>query len=275
MIHKPGDRSHGVITNAALYILNPECFAHVPPTGPFDFGRQLLPALIAAGFKVHGYPDDGYMLDVGTVARYEKGTADLRAGRLAGRVDAVFLDRDGVINELVDQLHRPEDFRLLPGAAAAIRKLNEAQLPVIVVTNQPAVARNLCTEAGLAEIHAVMEEQLRRERAYVDRILYCPHHPEKHHADGNPAYRMDCDCRKPRTGMLTRARRLHDLDLARCFLVGDTSRDTQTGRNAGCQTIIVKTGAGGADGGFNVAPDFVCENLTEAAELIVAANRAE
>ena len=190
-------------------------------------------------------------------------------------VQAVFLDRDGVINEEVDLLHREDQLALIPGAAEAIRRLNDAGILVIVVTNQPAVARNLCTEADVRRIHARLADMLREAaRARLDAIYYCPHHPEKHHADGNPAYRIDCECRKPGIGMLEQARLAFGLDYARCFMVGDTTRDIRTGRNAGCRTILVRTGYAGRDGKCDVQPDFVADDLAAAVGVIIEAHRA-
>lgn len=191
-------------------------------------------------------------------------------------VQAVFLDRDGVINEEVDLLHREDQLALIPGAAEAIRRLNDTGILVIVVTNQPAVARNLCTEADVRRIHARLAEMLRQAAgARLDGVYYCPHHPEKHHADGNPAYRIDCDCRKPGIGMLEEARRAFGLDYARCYMVGDTTRDIQAGRNAGCRTILVRTGYGGRDGKCQVQADLVVDDLAAAAGVVIGASRAE
>jgi histidinol-phosphate phosphatase family protein len=188
---------------------------------------------------------------------------------------AVFLDRDGVINEEVDLLHREDQLALIPGAAEAIRRLNDAGILVIVVTNQPAVARNLCTEADVRRIHARLADMLRRVAgARLDAVYYCPHHPEKHHADGNPAYRVDCECRKPKIGMLEQARKAFGLDYTQCFMVGDTTRDMQAGRNAGCRTILVRTGYAGRDGKYDVQPDWVVDDLAAAVEVVLEASRA-
>lgn len=183
---------------------------------------------------------------------------------------AVFLDRDGVINEEVDLLHRASDLRLVPGSARAIRRLNLSGIPAIVVTNQPVVARNLCSEEELGEIHAALERLLFREAgARLDALYYCPHHPETHHPDGNPAYRVPCACRKPNPGMLLQAARDFHLDLARCVLIGDSTRDVETGRRAGTCTVLVQTGYGGRDGRFPARPDRTFRDLEEAVAAIL------
>jgi len=170
----------------------------------------------------------------------------------------------------VDLLWREDQLALIPGAAQAIRRLNDAGVLVIVVTNQPVVARNLCTEEDVRRLNARLEEMLRHAAgARLDAVYFCPHHPETHHKDGNPAYRGPCPCRKPDIGMLEEARKRFGLDYSRCFVVGDSTRDLQTGVNAGCRTILVQTGYGGRDGKYDVRPDFVADDLAEAADIIL------
>jgi len=177
---------------------------------------------------------------------------------------AVFLDRDGVINEEVDLLYRVEQLRLLSGAAEAIRQFNEQGIKVIVVTNQPVVARGLCTEQNVEKIHEVLQRMLNEKGAHLDAIYYCPYHEN---AD-LPKYRKACPDRKPNIGMLKKAASRFHLDLQQCFVVGDRTVDIQTGVNAGCRTILVKTGYGGSDGKYEVRPNYVCKDLREAVDLI-------
>ena len=153
---------------------------------------------------------------------------------------AVFLDRDGVINEEVEYLAHPDELLLIPGAARAIRYLNEAKCPVIVVTNQSAVARGLIPEERVGEIHTALGHLLAREGAHVDRFYYCPHHPTA----GQGVYLRSCDCRKPRPGLLLRAHGDLAVDLPKSFLVGDKVSDLRAGRAVGATTILVRTGYG-------------------------------
>ena len=155
---------------------------------------------------------------------------------------AVFLDRDGVIIEEVNYLSEVGQVRLLPGAAAAIARLNRRGLPVVVVTNQAGVARGKFPEERVEEVHAYLDLLLARGGARVDRYYYCPHHPEGE----LPAYRTVCGCRKPRPGMLRQAAAELGLDLARSFLVGDKACDLEAGARAGCRTLLVRTGYGAA-----------------------------
>ncbi len=179
---------------------------------------------------------------------------------------AVFLDRDGTVNVDVDHLHRREDLRLLPGVAKAIGNLNKLGFLVVLVTNQAAIAKGILTESGLDEIHALLFKRLGRERAHVDAVYYCPHHP-----GGNIAkYAIRCRCRKPEIGMIMKAVRRFKIDVKKSFLIGDTTNDILTGHRAGLTTILVKTGYGGRDKKHEVKPDFVVRNLTAAVRRIAS-----
>jgi histidinol-phosphate phosphatase family protein len=183
-------------------------------------------------------------------------------------IDAVFLDRDGVINEEVNLLSSETRLRLVPRSSQAIRRLNDCGIRTVVITNQSAVARNLCTEEDVIRIHEKLKEMLYRESsAEIDEIYYCPHHPETHHRDGNPAYRIRCTCRKPEIGLLQEAARRFTLRLSHCLMIGDQTRDIQTGINAGSKTILVKTGYGGRDGKYPVTPNAVAGDLMGAVNL--------
>ena len=156
---------------------------------------------------------------------------------------AAFLDRDGVLIEEVGHLHRAEDVRLVPGAAAAVRRLRAAGYRVIVITNQSAVARGLLTEEALERIHEHLRAELARDGAVIDDLLYCPHHP----TEGQGAYRIECACRKPAAGLLLEAQRRHGLDLGRSVLIGDKRSDLGAARRAGCRGVLVRTGHGAAE----------------------------
>jgi len=170
---------------------------------------------------------------------------------------AVFLDRDGTICKDVHYMTDESQFEILPKVAEAIRLLNEAGLKVIVVTNQSGIARGYFTEEDLQRIHRRMLNELLKKGAKIDAIYYCPHHPDD-----------NCNCRKPKTGMLERAAKDFDLDLGRCFMVGDKKVDIETGRNAGCISILVPN--------LDTEPDaihyadYVANDLYEAADFIIA-----
>lgn len=151
---------------------------------------------------------------------------------------AVFLDRDGVLIEDVDLLTQPTQLRVLPGVPAALARLRAAGLRLIVVTNQPVVARGLATEDDVAAIHRVLATHLRQAGAAIDAWYFCPHHPEA----TVPEFRRDCDCRKPAPGMLIRAAREHQLALVESVMIGDRLTDIAAGAAAGCRTIWARTG---------------------------------
>jgi D-glycero-D-manno-heptose 1,7-bisphosphate phosphatase len=184
---------------------------------------------------------------------------------------AVFLDRDGVIVRDVDLLVRADQIELMPGAAAAIARLGAAGLPVVVVSNQPVVARGLVTEDQVRALEAEIERRLAAAGASVDGFYYCPHHPRA----TLPAYRDACECRKPRPGLLLRAARELELDLAASTMVGDRPSDVAAGRRAGCRTILVETGMHAAapiespDSFADARPDAVVADLAAAAGLIL------
>jgi len=182
---------------------------------------------------------------------------------------AFFLDRDGVITEDVI-FQKVDRLEILPNVVAAIKKLNSLGL-VIIVTNRPDIARGVLTENEVIALHEKMKAELETKGAKIDAIYYCPHHPEKDHPDITPEllkYRIECDCRKPKTGMLEQAAKDFNLDLKECFMIGDATKDIQTGINAGCKTILVKTGRAGTDNKFEATPDFIVADLNEAADLI-------
>ena len=174
------------------------------------------------------------------------------------------MDRDGTINEEVDYLSRPADLRLIAGAARAIARLNAAGFLCIVITNQSGIARGKLDEAQLARIHERLDELLAEEGARIDGYEYCPHHPQH----GDERHRRECDCRKPLPGMMQRATREFDIDLARSWVVGDSARDLDAGAALGVPGLLVSTGKAVDDAArerYTVVSD-----LAEAVERILA-----
>jgi histidinol-phosphate phosphatase family protein len=230
---------------AALFVVEPGFVAEIPPLSEqpkLDFVQDLLVRALARDRKVQAWRTSEYLKDIGTPKRYAEAREDLARGVPTSRRrprPTVFLDRDGTINRHVGHLRRPEQLELLPGAAEAIARLNCANVQVVVVTNQPVVARGECDEAGLAEIHAELETQLGRAGAFVDLILYCPHHPDSGFVGERAALKIACTCRKPQIGLITRAERELLIDREASMLIGDTERDLDTAVNAGMPAILV------------------------------------
>lgn len=156
------------------------------------------------------------------------------------RQAAVFLDRDGTINEEVGYLDRLEKLRLVPGAAEAIRLINESGMKAVVVTNQSGVARGIFDEAFVAEVHARLREMLGEHGAVLDGVYFCPHHP----TEGRGRYLRSCDCRKPSPGLLLRAAEELSLDPERSTMIGDTLKDIEAAARIGARGILVRTGYG-------------------------------
>lgn len=179
---------------------------------------------------------------------------------------AVFLDRDGTINEEKDYLWRIEEFSFIAGAVDAIRLLKGAGYLVVVVTNQSGIGRGFYNEEDLARLHDHMGRELQRQGVSVDACYYCPHHPQ--HGVGH--YAMDCSCRKPLPGMLLQAAFELEIDLAASWMIGDKKADIDAGLAAGCRTVLVRTGYGAAEAAGMPAGVPVVDDLLAAARLIVS-----
>ncbi len=277
----PPERYFQNLVNAGLYVLNQQALAAFRPAPrdpqaavPLDFGKDLFPAMLRAGARLRAYPSSEYIKDIGTPQRYDRVCAEYAAGLVQRSAldrpqPAVFLDRDGTLNREVDGVTAPERLELLPGVADAIRQLNHHGWRVIVVSNQPIVAKGFCAEADVQAVHNKLETLLGREHAFLDRIYYCPHHPDKGFAGERPELKLDCACRKPRTGMIQRAAEDLNLDLSRSWLIGDTTTDLQTAKNAGLKSILVRTGYAGTDCKYCVQPDHVFDSLREAVHFLI------
>ncbi len=251
---------------AAVWVLRPSLLELVPKDAPSDFGRDIFPAALAQGLELMAYRCGEEIVDIGTPERAESFARS--------RKWAAFLDRDGVLTDDLGLVSRPEDLRLLPGAAEAVRRLREAGALVVLATNQPVVARGLVDEEGLGRIHERLKALLKEGGAELDALYYCPHHPETHHPEASdPRYRRDCDCRKPKTGMLGAAARRLGIDISRSYFIGDSTRDIQTARNAGCRAVLVRTGNAGKDGRFPAKPDSICDDVLRAAEWVIEDSR--
>ncbi len=211
-----------------------------------DLDRQLLKPLAGTG-KMFCYDSPEYVKDMGTPERYYSVISDFKEGivqskNLKNKQKAVFLDRDGTINKYVGFLRDIDQFELIEGVAEAIRRINASGYLCIVVTNQPVIARGEVTVLQLEEIHNKMETLLGLEGAYIDGLYYCPHHPHKGFEGEIPELKFDCECRKPKPGMLYKAAEDYNIDLSLSWMVGDGERDIQTGKNAGCKTALIGQG---------------------------------
>lgn len=244
---KPHDvqRFYRNLVNAALYILSPKILDYIPKGKKTDFGKNIFPVALKENVVIYGYVSPEYVKDMGTPERYNSVCNDITSGKVAhlninNLRPAVFLDRDGVISKEVNLLAHTDQLELLPGAAEAIKKVNKSDYLAVIVTNQPVIARNLCTVEELQQIHNKLETLLGREHAYVDAIYFCPHHPDKDYPEERKEFKIDCECRKPKPGMLFNAKRDLNINMPQSFMIGDREADAEAGRNAGVkQTFII------------------------------------
>lgn len=227
--------------NAGLHVISPELLNQTINTPKVDLDRQLLKPLAGTG-KMFCYDSPEYVKDMGTPERYEAVCRDLangvvRAKNLKEKQKAIFLDRDGTINKYVGFLRNIDDLEILPGAAAAIKKINASGYLAVVVTNQPVIARGEVTWVQLKEIHNKMETLLGKDGAYVDAIYLCPHHPDSGFPGEIKELKFDCNCRKPKPGMLIEAAEDYNINLSQSWMVGDGENDILAGEVAGCRCI--------------------------------------
>lgn len=274
--YKTNDRTkynYSNLVNAGIMIFSPRVFDYLPNQKKYNYEKDIIVPLIKEG-KVVSYKSSEYAKDMGTPERYRRVQEDYSSGicdakNLANKQKAVFLDRDGTINEYVGFLRKEEDFRLMPGVSEAIKKINNSGYLAIVVTNQPVIARGEVTEDELNSIHKKMETLLGLDGAYLDDIYYCPHHPDKGFEGEIPELKIECDCRKPKTGMLEKAAREHNIDLSSSIMIGDSTLDIKMAENAGMQSILLKTGQKGEDGKYEVSPTLIAEDLNDAINKII------
>ena len=215
------------------------------PQGKVDLDRQILKPLCGSNM-MFCYDSPEYVKDMGTPERFHQVEADYKNGvvqakNLTNKQKVIFLDRDGTINKYVGFLRNIDHFELIEGVAEAIKLINQSGYLAIVVTNQPVIARGEATWEELNEIHKKMATLLGKEGAYVDGIYICPHHPDKGFEGERQEYKIDCDCRKPKPGLLLQAAKDFNIDLSESYMIGDSHRDVEAGENAGVKkSILIK-----------------------------------
>ncbi len=251
--------------NAGVHILSPKLLKNRPDEEKIDLDRMILKPLAGTG-QLAAYDSPEYIHDMGTPERYEQVCMDWEKGipekkNLRNKQKAIFLDRDGTVNKYVGFLRDIEQMELIEGSAEAIKKINESDYLAIVITNQPVIARGEVTVEELGNIHNKMETLLGKQGAYLNDLIYCPHHPDKGFEGEIKELKIECDCRKPKPGMLLAASEKYNIDLSQSWMVGDEERDIQAGKNAGCRTALIGTG--------NYGQDITVNSLLEFAERII------
>lgn len=261
------------LVNAGIYVLSNELIANILEPKKLDLEKDLIFPVIGMG-KVYGYSTTEYIKDAGTPDRFQEVSRDQKNGlweikNLEKKQKCIFLDRDGTLNVYKGLIADVDAFELEEGAAEAIRFINKSGYLAIVATNQPVVARGMCDVSDVKYIHRKMEVLLGRQGAYLDDIIFCPHHPDKGYSEENVKYKISCTCRKPGIGMISQMAEKHNIDLSESYMIGDSTVDIQAGINAGLKTVMVKTGQAGMDEKYDVSADFETENLLEAVKLIL------
>lgn len=228
--------SHNIV-NAAVFIFNKSIVDYIPKGEKRNIEKNILPVCLENGLKLYGYKSSEYVKDMGTPERYAAVCADWESGRVAAmnysnQRKAVFLDRDGVINEDAGLVYKPSQLKLVDGVEEALRYIHDKGYLAVVVTNQSVIARNLCTFEELDTINATMETLLGKKHAYIDALYFCPHHPDGGYPEERKEYKVVCDCRKPAPGLILRAAEELNIDLSQSIMIGDRDSDVLAGVNA-------------------------------------------
>lgn len=267
------------LVNAGLYVMQKAVVDEIDKIQTIkgedkvDLEKELIIPLINER-PIYAYHSTEYVKDIGTPDRLEKVTADYLHGvceqrNLKHKQKCIFLDRDGTINRYVGFLRTAQQVELESSAAEAIKMINESEYLAIVVTNQPVVARGECSFEELNRIHNRIYTLLGQAGAYLDGLYFCPHHPDKGFEGEVPELKFDCDCRKPKIGMLRMAEAEFNADLANSWFVGDTTMDVQTGINAGMYTVMLQ-GGDPNKGKYATTPDMRADNILDAINRILS-----
>lgn len=275
------------LVNAGIYVLAGSILNYIQTTEPTkdsaetnqvsplktDLEKDILFKLVDTG-RLYGYRTCEYVKDAGTVDRFTRVRDDQKAGvwearNLSNPQKCIFLDRDGTVNKFNGLVSTEDGLELEDVAAEAIARFNNSGYLTIVITNQPVVARGMCDIADVQNIHKKLAVLLGEKGAYLDDIAFCPHHPDKGYPEENPIYKIKCNCRKPATGMIDDMVKRYNIDLSQSYMIGDSTIDIQTGKNAGLKTILVQTGVNGSDKKYDAKADYEVANLMEASDVVL------
>jgi histidinol-phosphate phosphatase family protein len=263
------------LVNAALYIVRRDALLPWRElTGSLDVAKDLFPRMLQAKQRLRGYVSPEYIKDAGTPSRLEKVRKAYADGTIArsslqAPQRAVFLDRDGTLNEADGYIRSAQQLQVYPDAGRAVRRLNDAEWRTVVVTNQPVIARGEVTTTELRQIHARLDTELARDGGFIDRLYYCPHHPDGGYAGEVAALKIACDCRKPADGLIRRAQTDLNIDLTASWMIGDSSADLGAAEAAGVQSILVETGEAGMDARHPFEAGIVVPDVSAAVDFIL------
>lgn len=274
----PHDRTQPIrnMVNAALYIFDKSVIQNltVCSSTSFDIAQDLLPLLVADNIFVKAYVTLEYLKDMGTPDRLLGVERDIRDGVPQARSTrqkrvAVFFDRDGTLNEEVGYITSPHEIQMLPGASEAIARVNKSKYVAICTTNQPVIARGELSLSGLERLLSHMDFELGYGGAYLDKVYYCPHHPDKGYPGEVEELKFNCECRKPAPGMFQQAAKEEDIDLLNSWVIGDRTADLRAAEVIGARSVLVQTGAAGTDLKYPTRPTFVAPDVIAAVNFIL------
>lgn len=258
------------LVNAGIFVLSRDTLSYFTELKKVNMEHDFVASFIESN-RVFAYKSSEYVKDVGTPERFTAAEKDLKNGVVAAKntenkQKAIFLDRDGTINEYKGFISDIDDINLLPHVADAIKKINSSEYLAIIVSNQPVIARGECSFDEVNAMFDKIETLLGQQGAYIDGIYYCPHHPHSGFVGEVKELKIKCDCRKPEIGMLKKAEKDFNLDLSKCVMIGDGEIDVKTGKNAGIPTVLVRTGIQEEP---SVAPDFYADDLLSAVNIFI------
>ena len=263
------------LVNAALYAINKKCLdTKLDGNESSDFAKDFFPRLLENQGKIIGYKSQEYIKDIGTPERLDSVIKDIENNKVeklssTNKKVAVFLDRDGTINKEIGHINDPKQIELINGAAKGIKQINNAGMLAVVITNQAVIARGECTEQQLKEIHNKVETKIGKHGSYLDHIYYCPHHPDSGFKGEVKKLKINCECRKPNTGLFIKAKKEMGIDLNESWMIGDSTSDILAANNLGMKNILINTGLAGRDYKYAIAPDYVFFDLKSAIDWIV------
>ena len=251
--------------NAGFFILNAKALEYFKELKVVNMEKDFINYYIQNNANVYAYKSPEYIKDVGTAERFKNTELDMKNGIvdkkcLKNKQKAIFIDRDGVINEYKGFITSPDQIELIDGVIEAIKKINNSEYLAIIISNQPGVARGQCTFDELEQIFNKVETELGKNGVYLDAIYYCPHHNQPGFEGEVKELKIECDCRKPKPGMIFQAQKDYNIDLEKCVMIGDSYRDVLTGKNAGIKQILVQSGI--KENEFE-EPTYVAKNLLD------------
>ena len=261
------------LVNSGIYCINKKVLDYFKEPKKLDLEKDIISHYMSEKL-VYAYRSTEYVKDMGTPERMNQVTEDFKKGlvnkkNLKLKQKCIFVDRDGTLNDANDYVRKLEDFKLYPGIEDSIKKINESGYLVICITNQPVISRGECSRNMVEKMHLKLGMLLGEKGAYLDDLAYCPHHPDKGFVGEIESLKIECDCRKPRTGMIDKMVRMYNIDVNESWFVGDMTVDIKTGKNAKLKTILVETGFGGSDKKFLDKPDYKAKDFSEAVNIIL------